>query len=51
MKKEYIKPTLELIELNVEGVIATSSSASIGVNDDEYTGPSFSKKKFWDTKE
>lgn len=48
MKEKYMKPEMEAVELNTEGVIAASGPDSSGVNnDDEYTGPSYSKKNFW----
>ena len=48
MKSKYIKPTLEVIEVKPEGIIATSPTDSVNVsNEDEYTGRSYSKKRFW----
>ena len=48
MKSKYIKPTLEVIEVKTEGIIATSPTDSVNVNnEDEYTGRSYSKKRFW----
>lgn len=48
MKNEYIKPEIELIEIKSEGVIAASSSETVNVNnEDEYTGRSYARKKFW----
>ena len=49
MKEEYIKPAIETIEVNIEGVIATSPGGHVDVNDeDEYTGTSYSRRRFWD---
>lgn len=48
MKSKYIKPEIELIEIESDGIIATSFADSVNVNnEDEYTGRSYSRKRFW----
>ena len=44
-KIEYIKPDIELIRIEVEGIIAGSTS----IGEDEHTGAAGApKRRFWD---
>lgn len=45
----YQKPTIEIVEIEMENVMALSS---VEVSDDEYGGAAYShKKNFWEEKQ
>lgn len=44
----YVRPETEVLELEMEGMIAASSTYSVD-EEDTYDGPAFSKpRRFWD---
>lgn len=48
-KEKYSRPEIEVIEMMVEGVIATSPGDELNFTEDEAPGgPSRSKRGFWD---